>query len=702
MGMRFYIEEDVAATAASEIMVEAKDALLLHGGAIAESVNDATHILVDTIADLAKLKGSQNNLLNPARRTSKWVLECCRMRTTVWPSNVLEWKGWDFLPHPRHGIPHVEGVNTFVITLTGYTGLHREILKKLIEKSGAQCTPALTRGNTHLLCNTPTSKKAVAANNWGVKVVNHLWIMDSILTWTWQPCDNYSRSGQDILAEGGIWTLLDQATLNSDSFLPHPRYIAEKTWPLPKDVNAAEESEIAGTSEESASPEEEGASNAQDSKEGIEETQSSQEGLQAVAATPREYAVTGRAAVCAAADEETFVESVKINVANVAISPNLDTSAPIPVQAALVRSSVSFNLGASGGCVRTNQQESQQSKEDDDKQNGSEEEEVDVLAYSGASSLLHGACGDNEVSTRSHCRADRDKCTKSPFASQAASHVLLGIASGEEVSQGEEQHEENYLNQHQSVGSANPVSGGPCEQPCGSPNFGESNAAPHNRNSLHGSKSSLAKGARNLAKEFQYDLEDEATQKEVSDPDDKSAAEFGDAMAQSPGTRTASRSSAQCPAHVDANVDDTQRARDAELLPVHLNSSNGRGRGTKIGQHDTASAPSAEVHAGTAAVAAVADIATDSPGTSSAEQRARRKSSRGKGHSLGEEDVLENIMHGDYESMTFGHYADPEGVESVAFDGEYDQLVCFVRVASSRSLSLARAFSPCSNVYVYS
>ena len=686
--MRFYIEED---SSASEIMVEAKDALILHGGAVAESVNDATHILVDTIADLAMLKGSQNNLLTPARRTSKWVLECCKMRTTVWPSNVLEWKGWDFLPHPQHGIPHVEGVNTFVITLTGYTGLHRDILKKLIEKSGAQCTPALTRANTHLLCNTPTSKKAVAANNWGVKVVNHLWIMDSILTWTWQPCDNYSRSGQDILAEGGTWTLLDQATLKSDSFLPHPIYIAEKTWPLPKDANAAEESEIAGTSEESASLEEEGASNAQDSKEGIEETQSSQEeGLQAVDAT-------GRAAVCAAADEETFVESVKNNVANVAISPNLDTSAPIPVQAALGRPSVSFNLGASGGCVRTNQQASQQSNEDDDKQNGSEEEEVNLLAYSDASSLLHGACGENEVSTRSHCRADQDKCTKSPFASQAASHVLLGFAGGEKVSQGEEQNEEHYLNQHQSVGSANPVSGGPCEQLCGSPNFGESNAAPHNRNSLHGSKSSLAKGARNLAKEFQYDL-DEATQKEGSDPDEKSAEEFGDAVAQSPGTRAASRSSAQCPANVDENVDDAQCARDAELLPAHLNSSKGRGRGTKIGQHDTASAPSAEVHAGTAAVAAVADTATDSPGTSSAEQRARRKSSRGQGHSLGQEDVLENIMQGDYESMVFGHYADPEGVESVAFDGEYDQLVCFDRVSSSRSLAHARPCSPSSNV----
>ena len=175
------------------------------------------------------------------------------MGTTVWPSGVLEWEGWDFLPHPRHGIPPVEGINTFVITLTGYTGLHREILKKLIETSGAQCTSALTRANTHLLCNTPTSKKAIAANNWGVKVVNHLWIMDSMLTWTWQPCDNYTRSGQDIMAEGVIWTFLDEAALKSGNFL-HPRFIAEKTWPLPKDVNAADESEIAGRQSRPKSP----------------------------------------------------------------------------------------------------------------------------------------------------------------------------------------------------------------------------------------------------------------------------------------------------------------------------------------------------------------------------------------------------------------------------------------------------------------
>jgi hypothetical protein len=172
------------------------------------------------IVDPAMLKDSQNHLPTPSGPTSKWVLDCCRMRTTLWPSGVFEWKGWDCLPHPRHGIRPVDGVNTVVITTTGYTGQHRDLLKTLIEQTGAQFTARLTRANTHLLCNNPTSKKAIAANTWNrhitkhmqhdsvaslrgakpVKVVNHLWIMDSILSWTWQPCDNYTRPGQDIKA----------------------------------------------------------------------------------------------------------------------------------------------------------------------------------------------------------------------------------------------------------------------------------------------------------------------------------------------------------------------------------------------------------------------------------------------------------------------------------------------------------------------
>ena len=137
-----------------------------------------------------------------------WNYELCRLRTTVWPSKALEWKGWQFQPCPQNPIETVEGGNNFVITLTGYTGVMREALKELIRMTGAQCTPALTKTNTHLLCNTPHSKKAQAARTWGVKVVNHLWIMDSVLTWAWQPSEKYHKSGDIILNEGG-WTLLD-------------------------------------------------------------------------------------------------------------------------------------------------------------------------------------------------------------------------------------------------------------------------------------------------------------------------------------------------------------------------------------------------------------------------------------------------------------------------------------------------------------
>jgi hypothetical protein len=123
-----------------------------------------------------------------------------------------------------------EDVAQFVITLTGYTGIQRDVLKTLIRVTGAECTDALTKKNTHLLCNNPTSKKAVAAAQWGIRVVNHLWIMDSVLTWAWQPAEKYDRAGEDIIEEGG-WTLLGDSSAHAKSL--HSRFLSEKTWPLP-------------------------------------------------------------------------------------------------------------------------------------------------------------------------------------------------------------------------------------------------------------------------------------------------------------------------------------------------------------------------------------------------------------------------------------------------------------------------------------
>jgi len=139
-------------------------------------------------------------------RTSTWVKECCRLRTIVWPTKALEWCGWPFQPGPSAGIPFADNTRA-IITLTGYTGYQRDALKALITMAGAEFTPALTKSNTHLLCMEPNSKKASAAGHWGITVVNHLWIMDSVLCWAWQNVEKYQETGADIIAEGS-WTRL--------------------------------------------------------------------------------------------------------------------------------------------------------------------------------------------------------------------------------------------------------------------------------------------------------------------------------------------------------------------------------------------------------------------------------------------------------------------------------------------------------------
>ena len=272
--MRFFVEDP------GNIEAHVLDLVKLHGGLVVTDIKDATHVLADTAEPDSVLSSSQ--VPAPARRTSAWVAECVRLRTTVWPSKALEWKGWQFQPSPgallsgayfgRPIVP-VDGSSKFIITLTGYTGIMRDTLKSLIQMAGAECTPPLTKNNTHLVCNTPTSKKANAASAWGVKVVNHLWIMDSILTWTWQNHENYSRPGEEILADE-VWTLLDEQTLDSNTIFPHPRFLMEHTWPLPCATNsddAVAETQESGT--EGGEPALKGqCSNADE----FEETQSSQ------------------------------------------------------------------------------------------------------------------------------------------------------------------------------------------------------------------------------------------------------------------------------------------------------------------------------------------------------------------------------------------------------------------------------------------
>ncbi|KAJ6171045.1 hypothetical protein N7470_000112 [Penicillium chermesinum] len=87
-------------------------------------------------------------------------------------------------PVSRTPIPGFEGLK---ISLSNYVGEARIYLENLISAAGAECTKTLKQENTHLITAHGTSEKCTAAREWGLQVVNHLWLEDSYIKWRHQP-----------------------------------------------------------------------------------------------------------------------------------------------------------------------------------------------------------------------------------------------------------------------------------------------------------------------------------------------------------------------------------------------------------------------------------------------------------------------------------------------------------------------------------
>lgn len=79
-------------------------------------------------------------------------------------------------PIPRNGI---EGFKGLRITVSNYGGEARIYLENLIKACGAEFTKTMKQDNTHLVTARNTSEKCMAAPEWGIAVVNHLWIEES-------------------------------------------------------------------------------------------------------------------------------------------------------------------------------------------------------------------------------------------------------------------------------------------------------------------------------------------------------------------------------------------------------------------------------------------------------------------------------------------------------------------------------------------
>ncbi|KAJ4263913.1 regulator of Ty1 Transposition [Fusarium torreyae] len=79
-------------------------------------------------------------------------------------------------PVPKNGI---EGFKDLRITVSNYGGEARIYLENLIKASGAEFTKTMKSDNTHLITARDSSEKCKAAPEWGIAVINHLWLEES-------------------------------------------------------------------------------------------------------------------------------------------------------------------------------------------------------------------------------------------------------------------------------------------------------------------------------------------------------------------------------------------------------------------------------------------------------------------------------------------------------------------------------------------
>ncbi|TFY50748.1 hypothetical protein EVJ58_g10905, partial [Rhodofomes roseus] len=107
--------------------------------------------------------------------TLTWLWYCRAIGTISRPTDQLI-----HYPIPRKPI---EGFSKHSITITNYTGKHRDYLKKLILTMGAEFTPSMSPKNTVVVAAYISGTKAEKAISWSIPIVNHTWLEDCFSQW---------------------------------------------------------------------------------------------------------------------------------------------------------------------------------------------------------------------------------------------------------------------------------------------------------------------------------------------------------------------------------------------------------------------------------------------------------------------------------------------------------------------------------------
>lgn len=137
-----------------------------------------------TKADMYICKYREGQEYKTASRTGKDVGNLAWLyyliQTDEWTSPLRRLLHY---PIAREGLPGFPG---FKISLSNYSGEARTYLENLINATGAECTKTLKQDNTHLITAHDLSEKCAAAKDWGIHIVNHLWLEESYAQWKMQ------------------------------------------------------------------------------------------------------------------------------------------------------------------------------------------------------------------------------------------------------------------------------------------------------------------------------------------------------------------------------------------------------------------------------------------------------------------------------------------------------------------------------------
>ncbi|KAK5995177.1 BRCT-containing 1-like protein [Cladobotryum mycophilum] len=145
-----------------------KDIIIHGGGMLVEEVNECDTLISQYRAGDQYVRAAQS---------------CKEVGNLSWLYYLIVHNEWTMptrrllhYPVPKDGLPDFKNMR---ITVSNYGGEARIYLENLIKACGAEFTKTMKADNTHLITARNSSEKCKAAPEWGITVVNHLWIEES-------------------------------------------------------------------------------------------------------------------------------------------------------------------------------------------------------------------------------------------------------------------------------------------------------------------------------------------------------------------------------------------------------------------------------------------------------------------------------------------------------------------------------------------